>query len=48
VALTFGDRIVEFEYRIFGSFDRSYLDKYWLKLFDSTKTNCGLIVVVDK
>ncbi len=24
----------------------SYLDKYWLKLFDSTKTNHGFIVVV--
>jgi hypothetical protein len=24
----------------------SYLEKYWLKLFDSTKTNHGLIVVV--
>jgi hypothetical protein len=25
---------------------RSYLDKHWLELFDSTKTNHGIIIVV--
>jgi hypothetical protein len=44
MALTFGDHTTGIEYRILGSL-LSYLNKYWLELFGSTKANYGIIII---
>jgi len=45
MALTFGNHTADIESKICNSLS---LNKYWLELFDSTKTNMDLLLLFDK